>query len=1618
MDATAPVRRKPRGFKIALIVILVLFLLFVAAIYFLPYFLPIDTIRQVAKAKAKEMAGLELDFRGLGFSWNGSVVLDGIVVSPAVAEGQPAAEPLLTVDEVKTNVAITPLLSGKIVVNSVDVNGFSVRVRRAADGSMNLPDFSKLQAIAQVPAPAHEPGTSARRLLLSARAAETAAAKPLPPIELHRLELRKGVLSFEDEAEKLELDMGVDFFRVEGATLNDPFVIAGRVLPYAGDAAKGEVPFTGRVAMIKDGAFDPNGEASLEIDVKAFSLHELAQKLGLGGLLASGTANGLVKLGYSQAKALVSAKDFRLAGVGLGLGDGLSVAVPDSSAALEGEFDPQPGVVTLSNLGLTNQLVQIQGKGWVEDIYALAEGGTPVAAIDYAGTANFADLTRYLKSQNLGLPELPAVSGDGSFSGKAVLGKPEKAGDPLSPTLTLDFSKGNLAAKDAATGIAAEVGLTGVGLKAAATLGGTVDVNAGLTLANVPVSAVVPQIGREPVSLAVNGGVAVTASSAGALAAELRLANTTAKVPATPWSAAMNIRNPETRLTYDLTKDELVVQAASFEIGEGVRGGVKAGTASGILSGKPRAQLDFELSALLEQVKTLFRPLVPELATRLSGALRAAARVKLDNGQAEAVTQAEIDNVSLGVALSPLAAQVDTPKTTLVLSAGVDLAKPTDINLASLTVDAAGATLRVDEKSGLAMAGRLGETAVRAAGKIDAGAMQANFSNLALSLNGLALNIGQGGQQVAGLSSGVMQAVVAAPDKPAVLPLSGQGDFNLPSLDAGADKLVFYRLADGKREDSDFGSLRAKLGVDGYLGGEKRQLVNIRTAALSAKPLAVNSRGQFDLGSYAVVLEYAGRLAPAGMTSILGFFNLPPALLDDAAVSGVLNYDGSQATSKGTAQGKLRLASGEISPFESPHDLSAASTAADTSLAVNVRRLDGNVKTAAGEAVVTLTAQPSNLLLSRAGSKGVLDVRLNGAAGPTRVLAIGVAGVMPQLREYANLLYQARAEGVYNAWLQVQDKDPTTVSLKLGGVWQGAAVHVGNVPYLAEAGKLSAALEGDFSFKDNRATLSRLFFRSDSGLVQADGTANATLSADAAGDINGVASVNVDLKFVMADLAKTVMTFPGLVPADLALAGRLDGSFKAGGNADDIRVGEGAVRFQGFQAKPGGIDVAIPSGAAAFGATIALALNNPVGQPSPYDVLKLFNLRDGQASLTGARLRDRNIKTLAGAFQLQNGLLTLSSGRLEMDDGGGAAADGTVDFNQPAPAANLRLTLRNAHLADVNPELKDYLEFQSGVVNLPAAQGQAASVAFQGFSEDEILRTLRLDNFTFATGPVTIHTGPVLNSELDKAKTLMKQEMSHAGEVRVITLTSVTGLAQASGNGVIVIPVDRPIQVVGDNTGDFRVQGTVSADHTLNLDFFVVGKLENLIGFSLPNIIPNLRSGTDEEKSRFMAKMNQNAAAGHYKVNVSGSLQQPNLSGIGELAGRFIADMVVAAPAQIIGGVLELGKDAPGASLNAPKTIVNAPKNITKGLGNILGVYRDQGGAETHEQQPEATQQAQPQGQAVPQTGYAPGQQAAPAQPAPQTGYTPGQQPAPAQPAPAQPAPQQEQRGFRLPFTR
>ncbi len=1715
-NPSAPTRR-PRGFKIALIVVAALLVILAAVIYFLPHFLPVDTIKGIANTQARAY-GLDVDFENLRFGWNGDVVLDNVAVRPLLADGTPD-EPLLLVNEVRTNVALTPLLRGNVIVNSINVNGFTLGVVRRPDGTLNLPDLENLPAQAATTASSVPTTAVPLSMVHAAETAPAPAASTLPPIELHRVEMQNGIISFNDAISGMRLESGLERLRIDGTTLNDPFALDGLLVPHVGQPELGRIPFTGNIALLRDNAFDPAGQAQLQIVLEEIAFLPMANIVGMADLLRQGVADGHIRVGYSGGSIAMAFDDLVTRDVMIGLGAERALAVPDTSFALDTVYDAEADQVSILQLAVANDIASLTGQGAVQNVMAAANGAMPAGTVDFGGSTDLTQATAYLAASDLGLEAIPELNGHAEFTGKAVL-PANLTGGPTTPTLALDFTTGTVQATDGASGIIAALDLEGVGVRAAATLQDPMEINANLNLANVQGRATVPSLAQEPVTFALNGGVAAV-QSADATAAEVRLQGTTFAIPATEFSNPATVRTGETRITADLRQDVVTIAGIQAMINDAITANIGSGTVTGVMAGTPSGQVTMNLAATMNDVRHLAEPVFPsDLIEQLDGSVQATAQVQLRGNTAEALVRTELDALQAGLAFDQTTrATTQLPKAIVQFLAGADLGNPGRIIISSLeAVTPGGVFTYADNAKASSAAAQVASSSVKAVGTIDTALGVAEFTALTVDVGGTQVALGSNGQTVAQAASGPMQIIAATGDKYLRLPLASAGDFVVSNLQFGMDNLVFqYRDT-----PSNLGNLRANLAVDGYIGTEKRQLVNLRQASITATPIVAEAQGQFDLGSGALLAQYAARLAPAGLSGLLAYLGMPPALLSDTTVAGTMTYGNSQIISKGTANGSLSGGDGQSNPFEMAHDLTAAWDTAAQSLAIDVRQLDGNIRTPDGNAVATMAAQPSRLLLSRAGSRGLLDLRFNGSAAQSQALLVGLSGMVPQLAEHANALHQARADGIYNLWLQVRALDSGAIGLSTGGTWQGAALQIGNQPFLAEAGSLSAVLEGEVALQDNQIRLTRLGLMSESAQVRADGTALVTLSSGPDGQPNGLANLDTNFRFAAADASRISRVFPGIVApelgvtgaiegtlraagnasdiqvqegavrfanfavqpnsefqiaipngaatfgasialrtdsptpgtpfdmfhmmdirngqasvqgaqmlgrnvddmsatfslengvltlggarvligngsesfqaagtvdfnttspsginslnmdvqfavsdvADLArmmpdlaaygLAGRLDGTLQAGGNADNIRIGQGVVRMQNFRLAPSpSLVVSVPNGAASFGATLSLHFGaQPTG--SPFDILRQIDIRDGVASLQGAQVSGKNVDDLSASFTLQNGVLTLGQARVSMGGGGAGtlAATGTIDFNSPAPAVNTQVSIQNLPLSEFNAELAQYMTIEQGTLQVPASGG-SAGVAFRGFSEDEILQTLALSNFTFATGPLALTTGPVLNAELDRARVIMRQEMA-GDSSRRITFSSVTGSATASGNGVISIPAENPINLVGDNTADFRAQGTIHANHTLNMRVMVAGKLENLIGFTLPNLIPSLRTGSDTDRNRFMSQMNANAARGNYGVDITGSFENIDISGIGGLAGRFITDMAIAiGPGQILGGITDLAKDGPEALLNlggsaagallnpvdtlknAPQNIVNAPENVIRGLGSAFGL--------------------------------------------------------------------------------
>ncbi|MDR0362143.1 MAG: AsmA family protein, partial [Planctomycetota bacterium] len=797
MSADAPVK-KPRGFKIALLILLILLLLLAAGIYFLPHILPTDTVRSIARERIKEATGLDVDFRAMRFGWTHGVTLEGVTVDvPNAGEGARLA----SFDSVRAAWAWRPLLSGMVAVEKLEVDGFAVRLVRDENGNLNLPEPPPAGPLAAASVP------SANRLRLAAAVPapdEGGKAAPIA-IEVRSVELRRGTLTFDDLAGGLEAEAGLETLEIEGGPLDGEFAFSGRVKPYPSSLDAPAAPFSGKARLVRDLAFDPDGTAEIVIDVDGLPLGELAGKLQLGEALGSGTAGGRISANYDAGSIHAVVDGFRLDGVRLGRDDA-ALAVPDTKIALSADLRRDDPRVVLSGFSLENSLMEVTGRGWVDGVAVREESGIPWGEFEFAGRADVGGAAAYLED-GLGVGGLPDIAGGAGFSGKAAMPRPRGADPELRPSVSVAFTDGRVVAANIVEGVSGEIELAGVTIESALALGGAApEIGATLNFDAIPVRALLADVSDQPVAMNLTGLGALRTAD-GAAQAELRLNSAGFDVPETPWAAPLRIDTTETRLVFDLARDRLDIDAANLTVNKTIRAGVRSGVVTGIRAGDPNGRIDMEFSAMLDTVENAFRPLIPAEIGGLEGSVRAALRAILSGGVAEMGANVELDKAKAALALPDSRVGVEADLATVGLSASIGLAATDVIRLDALRIDNGGATVQFSDRTGLSFAGRFGNSTLQASAALDLAASRAVISELKASTNGMSAVIGHDGVQTAAVTSGVLAAQVnVTPENAVAIPLGATGEFAIPEADFGVDNLVFHREdASGQDTASEFG---------------------------------------------------------------------------------------------------------------------------------------------------------------------------------------------------------------------------------------------------------------------------------------------------------------------------------------------------------------------------------------------------------------------------------------------------------------------------------------------------------------------------------------------------------------------------------------------------------------------------------------------------------------------------------------------------------------------------------------------------------------------------------------------------------------------------------------------
>ncbi len=304
---------------------------------FMPRIVDSDWVRQRIETLALEALGREVRYRDLDF---GVFPPSLLLVEPTVAGATADAAPLVKADQIALRVALLPLFARSIVIDSLAIDGATLRLVRTRDGI----EFPVLPVPPESPLP--DPATT------DAAHVEVGVEEGLG-LALRGFELSDATLILEDRASSPPViwELGNIAASARGESLDAP-------LEFELDS---ELASGGVLAM--RGTASLSGEIEFSLTLDALSLAQIRPYLGddfeLGGTL-SGTVELLVNL-TDAAVAPTGHFDLDATGAAFQYGDAFVKPV-GTAALLSGQIVSEAGNPGVDELGLTLRNLEATGR--------------------------------------------------------------------------------------------------------------------------------------------------------------------------------------------------------------------------------------------------------------------------------------------------------------------------------------------------------------------------------------------------------------------------------------------------------------------------------------------------------------------------------------------------------------------------------------------------------------------------------------------------------------------------------------------------------------------------------------------------------------------------------------------------------------------------------------------------------------------------------------------------------------------------------------------------------------------------------------------------------------------------------------------------------------------------------------------------------------------------------------------------------------------------------------------------------------------------------------------------------------------------------------------------------
>jgi hypothetical protein len=261
-------RRIPTWLKAVGVVVLLLILL----VLFAPSIASTGPVRSFVLGKVNDNLNGRIEVADWSLGWTSGLKLNGVRVLDA------AGEPMVQVASMTTQLTLLDAIRGRYALGETVIDGLDFRLRREADGQLNVAKLARAGAPAHpspAPAPQPAPGEApkpAGEPAAPAGSAQAAAAPTKLPNLSGNVTVRNSRGSFEDVVKK----QSVQFPSIEGNVkipdINQPIENALTVVAAAADGQRGTLKLGGSVDVVENN----------ELRIEAANVDETVELVGLG----------------------------------------------------------------------------------------------------------------------------------------------------------------------------------------------------------------------------------------------------------------------------------------------------------------------------------------------------------------------------------------------------------------------------------------------------------------------------------------------------------------------------------------------------------------------------------------------------------------------------------------------------------------------------------------------------------------------------------------------------------------------------------------------------------------------------------------------------------------------------------------------------------------------------------------------------------------------------------------------------------------------------------------------------------------------------------------------------------------------------------------------------------------------------------------------------------------------------------------------------------------------------------------------------------------------------------------------------------------------------------------